>query len=384
MKQLRGITYDHPRGFEPLKASTVKFQKEHPDVSIHWDIRSLKDFEDYPVELLVKKYDLIILDHPCIGTCVKKELLVPLDEWLPTNFLEDQKKNSVGGSFSSYHWEGHQWALAIDAAAQVSAYRADLLEKYNVPVPKTWEELFELIRILPKRVGIPLNPTHAYCSFLTLCAQIGGIHFWDELRGINPEVAEKSLNTLKQLVPFLHPVSLTANPIQMSDMMSHSDEIVYVPLMFGYSNYARLGFAPNVIHFIDIPTMNTEPEGSVIGGVGLALSSYSQHKQDALDYMLYVLDGECQRGLYFESGGQPGHRSAWVDPLINKQTHGFFENTLRTLDLSYTRPRMDGYITFQEEAGGIIHSFLRNECTSSEAIDNLTRLYRKVRIVNVD
>ena len=32
------------------------------------------------------------------------------------------------------------------------------------------------------------------------------------------------------------------DPIGISDRMSSTDEIVYVPLMFGYSNYARAGF----------------------------------------------------------------------------------------------------------------------------------------------
>ena len=87
----------------------------------------------------------------------------------------------------------------------------------------------------------------------------------------------------------------------MSELMSRSDEVAYVPFMFGYSNYARPNFAPHVVRFKDIPSVRTR--ASVLGGIGLAVSAYSEHRQIAIDYALFVATQECQRGLYFESGG---------------------------------------------------------------------------------
>jgi multiple sugar transport system substrate-binding protein len=378
---LKGITWGHVRGISPLEETTKQFQLHNPHVSIDWEARSLEDFEDYPIDILAEKYDLILMDHPFIGTGVQKGVIVPLDEWLSEEFLMDQASNSVGGSFGSYTWEGHQWALAVDAAAQVSAYRADLFDEWGLEAPKTWDAVFELIRVLPNgtRVGFPLSPTHTYCSFLALCANLGGNDFWDEVHGINPEIGEQSLHMLQRLASMAHPQSLSSNPIHVSDLMSSTNEVAYVPLMFGYSNYARSGFRPNVIHYTNIPSTHSEPAGGVLGGVGIAVSARSKHKREAVNYAGYVAGPDCQRGLYFESEGQPGHRKAWMDSEVNRHSHGFFENTLRTLDMAYLRPRYAGYPQFQEKAGEILHSSLVTGGSIREGLQNLNQVYQNMR-----
>jgi len=384
--RLKGITWGHVRGISPLKATTEQYQYRNPDISIEWDTRSLEDFEHYPIDLLAKKYDLILMDHPFIATGVHKDVIIALDEWLPEEFLLDQAENSVGRSYDSYYWLDHQWALAVDAAAQVSAYRADLLVELDLKIPKTWDEVFELINVLPDnmKVGFPLNPTHSFLSFLAICANLGGNDFWDETDGINLEIGEQSLHMLKRLVSMVHPKSLSSNPIHISDIMSSTNEIVYVPLMFGYANYARTGFRPHVIHYTDIPTTHTEASGGVLGGVGIAVSAHSKHKREAAEYARYVTSSEVQRGLYCASDGQPGHRKAWMDPEVNLESHGFFEHTLRTLDLAYLRPRYVGYPEFQERAGGILHSLLIYEGNYREGLQNLNKVYLKMRAESVE
>ncbi len=376
MTQLTCITWEHARGTAPIKAAIERFTRLRQEVSISWEARSLEDFEHYPVELLAERYDLILMDHPFVGACAEEGVLLPLDEWLSAEYLADQKENSVGPSYESYTWGGHQYALAVDAAAQASAYRPDLLDDLEMYLPRTWDEVFELAATLPDgvKVGMTLNPTHAYCCFLALCANIKGQGFWDEHTGIDLEVGKQSLGFLRSLLPSIHQSSLEMSPIRMLEMMSHSDEVAYVPLIFSYSNYARGGFAPRLVRFTNIPSTHEEPTGSVLGGVGLAVSSRSRHKHEAVDFASYVASREYQLGLYFDSGGQPGYRAAWTDPRINEWSNGFFEGTLRSLDLAYMRPRRPGYVRFQERAGQIVHEFLRSGGASEEAVLTLNRL----------
>jgi multiple sugar transport system substrate-binding protein len=381
MMHLLGMAFDHPRGFAPMKATSEEFQLSNPDAVISWDARSLRDFEDYPIEKLAEKYDLIMMDHPFIGSGVKSKALIPLDEHVPAEYLADQAKHSVGPSYQSYSWEGHQWALAVDAAAQVSAYRPDLLEAQNLRVPETWDEVFELAEALPEgtKIGLALNSTHSFCTFITLCAHISGNEFLEEATGVDLSVGEEALSLLRSLVVVIHEVSLRADPIQISELMSRSDEVAYVPFMFGYSNYARPNFAPHVVRFKDIPSVRTEPAGSVLGGIGLAVSAYSEHRQMAIAYALFVAAQECQRGLYFKSGGQPGHRGAWTDPKVNQLSSDFFKDTLRTLDLAYLRSRHTGYPKFQGRAGETISDFLRSGGNAREALNTINRLYKETK-----
>jgi multiple sugar transport system substrate-binding protein len=162
--------------------------------------------------------------------------------------------------------------------------------------------------------------------------------------------------------------------------MSTTDEVVYVPLLFGYSNYARPGFRPHLVRFRDVPVAaDGVPRGGILGGAGVAISSATKHPRAAADYAAYVASANVQRGLYFASGGQPGHRAAWQDEAINAAASNFFRDTLRTLDNAYLRPRYRGYPELQERAGEIFHHFLRDAMSIEATLNALDDVYRGSR-----
>lgn len=237
-------------------------------------------------------------------------------------------------------------------------------ERHHFKVPSTWEEVRLLARELPEeqKLGLPLLPVHAFASFVTLSAQLSGGSFWKEGAELQPEIGAEALSRLQELAPYLHQSSFSMDPIGMSDLMASTDQIAYVPLIYGYSNYARRGFASHLLRYADIPSDTGLPRGSMIGGVGIAVSNRCRHIRAAVEYVQLVAGGTFQRTTYVTSGGQPGHRSAWTDEAANELTHHFFRDTLRTLDLGYVRPRFDGYIAFQEQAGAIIREALLTGC----------------------
>ena len=165
---LRGMAWDHPRARDPLEAISADWMRGR-DVSVEWDARPLKDFEDQPLEELATTYDLILIDHPFVATAASSGLIAPVNDWVDARYLADQAEHSVGPSYASYSWDGKQWALAIDAACQVSAVREDLWNAAQRTLPETWAQVFDLAGSLQRatcRVGVPLNPNHAYCAFL--------------------------------------------------------------------------------------------------------------------------------------------------------------------------------------------------------------------------
>jgi multiple sugar transport system substrate-binding protein len=367
---LRGMAWDHPRARGPLEAISAEWSREC-GFSIVWDARPLKDFEDQALDELAMVYDLVLIDHPFVGFAATSKLLLPVDDWVDRAYLADQAAHSVGPSYPSYTWSGNQWALAIDAACQVSASRSDLCSAASVgPLPETWADVSRLaqhLRSAISKVAIPLNPNHAYCTFLAIGASIVGEGFWPTESHINRAAALESLEFLRHLAVAVHPVSRHADPILISDHMTYTNEISYVPLMFGYSNYARPGFRPLVLHFSDAPRGESGKHGSVLGGVGLAVSARSSRAAEAADLARKIAGPDAQCGLYARSGGQPGHAAAWDSPDINQQTAGFFTATRSTIDQAFMRPRVAGHRRFQQLAGEVIHRFIWVGDTSAEA-----------------
>jgi len=381
MIELVGTTWDHTRGYAPLVATARAYHVTHPQVNIRWEKRSLQDLADFPIEALAETRDLVVIDHPSVGACAASRCFLPLDKLLPTESLTMLAEQSAGKSHWSYQYQGHQWALAIDAASHVSAYRPDILKSLNLVPPRTWGEVLTLAQVLRRSrrtaLAVPLIPVDSLMCFYTLCASSGEDPFSKDPRQvISRERGLRVLDMLREILALSHPESLAWNPINVLDRMSSTEEVAYCPWLFSYSNYSRRSYAASECRFMNIPTSEGgAPRGAILGGTGLAISSKCQHPHIATDYALYVASAECQRTLYFESGGQPANILAWRDPTINRASSDFFTNTMDTLLHAYIRPRYAGYIRFQTRAGLVVHEFLRTGGNSDKVLKDLNDLY---------
>src|SRR5215204_25412 len=112
---LNGITWGHSRGITPLLAYSQRFSERNPDVEVTWKKRSLQEFADFPIEKLTEHYDLLIIDHPWVGRAAATGCVLALEQYISKEYLDEQATGSVGASHPSYSYNGHQWALAIDA-----------------------------------------------------------------------------------------------------------------------------------------------------------------------------------------------------------------------------------------------------------------------------
>lgn len=375
--QLKGMTWAHSRGLLPMVATGQRYAELCPEVQVRWELRSLQAFADQSIDVLAHQYDLLVIDHPSMGEAQVHGLFVPLDTYLPTDYLEDQAQHSVGQSHASYHLAGHQWALAIDAAAPVSAARMDVLQRYGERPPETWEELIALARAgLVAFAGWKLD---GLMHFYTLCIAEGEAPFCQAERMVDEGVGGAALQALKRLTDACGPACLSRNPIAVYELMTTTDQYGYSPMAYGYSNYARAAYVDKPLVFGGLVQRGARPLTSTLGGAGLAVSARSAHTEHALRYAQFVASSAVQRGLYTESGGQPAHRHAWLDAHNNRLTNNFFSATLQTLDAAYLRPRYNGYIHFQEQAPDILLRYLRGEEDVRRTLLDLNALDRHWR-----
>lgn len=371
---LNGITWNHTRGVLPAIATAQRYSELQPNVEIVWEKRSLQSFADHSVDDLAKNYDLLIVDHPFIANIAKAETLIPLDEWLPSSFLFDQAENSVGHSHVSYSFAGHQWALAIDAATPVASWREDILQQLNVPVPCCWDDLMALAA--QGRVAIPGIPLDTLMNFYMFCSALGEDPFTSG-RVVQKEIGVAALLKLREILSLCAPENRVRNPIATYEAMTLTDNYAYCPWGYGYSNYARRGYANNRLRFGKGIEIAGQSARSTLGGTGIGISARCKHREIATCYAQFVANPRTQKTIYFDSGGQPGHRSAWLDEHTNNETCGFFRNTLASLDNAWLRPRNAQYIQFQDQAGPIVSQCVWAEVPPAETLIQLEALFAK-------
>jgi multiple sugar transport system substrate-binding protein len=365
---LRGITWEHARGYGSVVAAAEAYREVRPDVDIHWDFRSLQAFADHPIDQLIESYDLLVIDHPHIPIAAERGLFAPLDGAGHDGELALLASQSVGRSHESYAHLGRQWGLATDAAAQVAAFRPDLIDE----PPRDWVSVLELAR--EGRVLWPGKPIDAFSSLVTVSANSGVSPMSGDGRFLPELDALAALDLLRELAAHVPPNNLSWNPIQVADALAEGDRFTYSPLLFGYTNYSRNGFRANRLRYVDIPSGPQGVTGSLLGGAGIAVSARSASLAEAIEHAFWLASAPVQAGVYFDGGGQPGNSVAWDDDRTNAETLDFFRGTRATLEGAYLRPRFAGYIELQDSLSPLVTQALAGELTDAQCIARMNDL----------
>jgi len=376
------MTWDHPRGYDPLAKGAPLFTASHPDIEVTWTRRSLRDFGVQPVEVLAEQFDLIVIDHPFCGRALATGCLRDLRPLFPPDFFATLARESVGPSTRSYEFGG-VWALPTDAASHVASYRPDLLAALGFAAPPgnfgAVISVGRAARAAGKWLALPSCQSDSACLVASLAANLGTPISADAETLLPPDAFATVLDHLAELRSFSIPNAAHWNPIATYDAMSSTDEIVYVPFGFGYTNYARMG-AAKPLRFTTIAGPGADPAaGAILGGAGCAISARCQDIDAGVAYLSWLHQPSHQAGAYFDNGGQPGLRAAWTDAEIDHRAGGFFSGTLETLDKAYLRPRFDGFIHAFEHLGLLVHRWLAGDDSRGKIIQSANEAYARAR-----
>lgn len=362
---LRGMTWDHPRGYACLEAASQRYLAETGN-AISWDRRSLQAFADASIEDLAKTYDLIVLDHPHVGLIAETQCLLPLEP--PVG------DGSLGGSLESYIWKGELWAYPVDAACQVAVSRPDM---QPVQLPH-WEAVFEA-KPQDFRMATPLLPVDAFDLLLTLVAGKGEEKLpFSETQFTSKANGVMALKVLKSLYRLGPPEAVGWNPIDVLEAMSTTDEFAYSPALFGYINYAREQFRPHKLEYVDLPSFaDTGLKRGILGGAGIGVSARRGNAETARQFAAWVASEPVQSGIYIENEGQPANPATWNRLADDPRYSGFLKGARRTIDAAWTRPRDIWFLSFVDDACEIFPDFFRKDRDEEDFWTELNTLYRR-------
>ncbi len=362
---LQGMTWDHPRGFDPVVAASRAYA-DTTGVHISWDKRSLQAFADASIQDLAEEYDFIVLDHPHVGQIADTGALLPLDTQIDA-------QASIGGSAESYIWKGQVWAYAIDAACQMAAYRPDL----QTPRPQRWEQF--LTDDAPQfRPLTPLLPVDAFDMFMTLVAGRG-----EETLPFSPEKfvtdanGTYALSILRALYNLGPDEQLDMNPIAVLETMSTRNDFGCSPCLFGYVNYTRPNFRDHQISYFDLPLCDgySLPRG-ILGGAGIGVSAQSKHPEAAKAFAKWITSAPVQSGIYLENNGQPANRHTWIDQGENPDVAGFFKGGFHTMNNAWTRPRDVWFLEFVDDICEAFPGFFRRGIPAETFLSQMNTMFQ--------
>jgi multiple sugar transport system substrate-binding protein len=362
----KGLTWDHPRGYNALAAAAAGLDPARDGLSIDWDRHSLEGFEARPIAEQCALYDLVVIDHPHVGEAVAQQCLVPIEALFGPEEIAAWRAAVAGPSLASYHYAGQHWALPLDAATQVMAYRPDLV----ATPPQSWPEVIALSERAP--VALSLAGPHAILSFQSIAGALGAVPARPRDEFLDREVALHAYEIMAALAgPSARFSDL--NPIAMLELMSRTTDIALCPLIYGYVNYTAAG----AVAYADAPRGLDGRIGSTLGGTGIGISRRCEVTPALLDHLRWLMSEDAQRGFIPAHDGQPALRAAWTDAAVNARWGRFYEATLATVEQALLRPRHGGAIAFQSEASRCLRDGLLDGKPAGPVLDEIDAAYRR-------
>lgn len=369
---LRGITWDHPRGYAGLFAATAQYLQRNPQVRIEWDRQPLSGFEATPIESLAARYDLLILDHPFMGDAQASGCLLDLDSYGDVLELDALRSDVIGPSFDIYRYGG-LWAVPLDASTQMSVYRPDRVE-----APRTLDDIRALARTT--RLAIALHGPHALLTWFSIYSNLGAPPAGDAQGLIEEKRGLEALELLRTLYAWAVPECVDWNSIAMLEAMSVRDDLGYCPYVYGFATYGKPAAGRHALRYCDVPALmhGAECKGAMLGGTGLAISARCAAREAALAYAAFLTAPAAQKQMAM-AGGHPVRRSVWCDRDLDASFGGFYAATQATMLASAVRPRYPGYIRLQIEGGGLTEGFLRERSNARELVAGINALHQRLR-----
>jgi trehalose/maltose transport system substrate-binding protein len=298
----------------------------------------------------------------------------------PTHFPSIIQSQTVGGKLV---------ALPIFTDAPALYYRKDLLEKYNVAVPKTWAELTTAAQTIQDGEKAA-NPDfwgfvwqgNAYegltCDALEWVKSFGGgqIVEPDGTVSINNPNAVAALEQAKAWVGTISPEGVLAYQEEEARGVWQTGNAAFMrnwPYAYGLGN----GDDSKVKGLFGVTTLPIGKEGdssaATLGGWNVAVSKFSKHQEAAISLAMYLAGPEAQKQRAINESNLPTIVSLYDDadiaaaqPIIPQWKDVFLNAVPRP-----SAPTLGKYSEVSSKFFNAVHATLSGD---GSAADNLAAL----------
>lgn len=312
------------RGVAPL------FEKAHPGVSVQVTGTPIANYGSKVAAAMAagsREWDVIQLDYAQLPQFAPAGWVAPLDKWIAQDPAYKKSLSDIPPRvLNLYKYGGKQYGVPADSNAMMCYYRKDVLDKYGMKPPATWDDAVEIAKELHSKngkrygyVGSLGRGLYAYLGFAPVIWSFGG-EIWDEktfeVKVDKGDAGFKALSVLRELVKYGDPVSVNASDDEVNSSMS-SGTSVLAPCAWGNSVMTNKEFSKfyEVIHTTLVPVGVDHTRVPAMGGLGHMVVARSSKKKLAWEYVKFVTSPDRAIGeAWIQHTGQPARLSFLTDP----------------------------------------------------------------------
>jgi trehalose/maltose transport system substrate-binding protein len=331
--------------------------------------------------LSAESFDIDILQMDCAWVGVLADYLADLKEFFQENDLD------IDDYFTAIRLNIHSnerlIALPWYADCSIMYYRKDLLEKHDKPVPRTWEELYEIasyIQSEERKDEQKKNRFYGFafqarafecltCNIIEVIDSFGGTVVKDGQSVINSQQCVDGVAFLVDCIKNISSPSVLNHNEEDSRGMFQSGNALFMrswPYAWSLVNDSSTDISGKVGVMPIPPSKRGGKTSGVLGGWVLTVSKYSKHKKYAADLVRFLTSKEQQRQRS-QYSYLPAFKSLYMDSFILKN-NPFFGDLYISLQNAIARPSIafgKNYTKASSEIFNTINTILADSLESN-------------------
>lgn len=335
-------------------------------------------------------YDAFILDITSPAQFAAAGWTEPLNNYLGTH--AEQLFTEYLPVYREANWFGNRLvALPAYSDAMFMYYRKDLLERYGVTPPETWDELAIAARTILAREndanlqglsiqGAPIEG--AVCTFLLpYWSQGSDVIDHDGHLNFNRTHATNGLQLWRDLVA-QGVIKKTVAEIKTGDTLNDfkAGKVIFaINWGFAWDRFQRDADSRvrNNIGVIRLPKITGGEHASCIGGYQWAVSAFSRYKAETVALVRYLGSTEVSTYLALKGGLLPTRTALYRDQTLNAQIPWlpFAEPVLLT---AKSRPVTPRYAEVSNAVRSATSAVLGGSMTVNEGVNDIERRLTRI------
>ncbi len=342
--------------------------------------------------------DIFLMDVAWVGQFAHSDWLLPLNSFI------DMDKFDLKNFFASVleqidHYHNTIIALPVYIDSGLLYYRKDLLNKYKLSVPTTWEELIQTalkVQTEERKSNLQL---YGYvwqgaqyegltCNFMEFLTSNKGKLI--DASGKSTIMDNKNIQALQLMTDLIHRYKISP-PNTYTEM---KEEEVRTYFENGNALYERNWPYAAKLHESDsspikskwgmtiLPKFNNGQHASTLGGWHLGISKFSDKQNEAWELLKFITSYEIQKKFALNLGWNPGRQDIYSDGQIKKEIPNMAV-LKQAFTYSVARPVVPYYTQFSEILQKYVNMALAGTKDPKQALEEAnTEIIKIINLYN--
>ena len=337
---------------DDVRAMTEGFQAANPDVKVNLEFVPYEGLHDKTVLAQGSGggYDVVLFDVIWPAEFATNDVLVDVSD----RITEDMMDGVLPGAWTTVKYDDAFYGMPWILDTKYMFYNKDILAKAGISEPpKTWAELSEAAATIKEKglVEYPIvwswaQAEAAICDYTTLLSAFGG----DFLKDGMPDFQNGGgLEALQYMVDsydagLTNPNSKEFFEEDVRNVFQNGDAAFALNWTYMYNlanDPAESKVAGNVGVVPGLGVDGVSDVSAVNGSMGLGITTVSEHKDEAWDYIVYMTSQQVQD--QYAKLSLPIWASSYTDPAVTDGQEELIAAAEKGLAAMYPRPTTPNY-----------------------------------------